>query len=131
MHTARTLHQFEAGHHGAEVVPARNGNLYHVDDEEHHVADSEPEVEKARELIAADERGEPVELRWFVDGQAGEDRARAREKDKRIGDLLGRVVLALRGLLPAQMQIVQEDMPRVAECMTAGTRSRHAPEMKV
>jgi hypothetical protein len=70
-HTADVPHQFKAGDHAAEVVPARDGDLQHVNHEEDDIAHGQPEVEKTRELVAAQQCCEPVQLRRLVDGQAG------------------------------------------------------------
>src|ERR1051325_1534141 len=68
------LRDFEADDHRAEVVPAGANDLRDVHDEEHDVADRQPEVHEARAGVAAEKRREPAELHRLVDGGAAPPR---------------------------------------------------------
>src|SRR5882762_9656999 len=95
-----------AGDHGAQRRRIHDENEQHVDDEKAREDPDRPEVPVARRLKAAEERGEPRELRGLVDRKSGDDRQHADENDERVRELLQRVVFPLRRMLLAEAQII-------------------------
>ncbi len=100
-----------AHHHAPEVAPPGPHHLGEVDHEKQDVQDRQDEVDRPRALVAAEERGQPRELRGLVDGEAGEDGAQPHRDHARVGDPLGRVVAPLGRKLPAEVQVVEHHLP--------------------
>src|SRR2546425_108968 len=95
-----------AGDHRAERGGIGGEDQNHV---RHGEADEHPDHPKmpvARRLISAEKRGEPFELDRLPEGDPGEHRKRAEEQDSGVGVLLERVVLAMRRVLLAQVEII-------------------------
>src|SRR6266704_659636 len=65
-----------------------------------------PEVPIARRLEPSEERGEPRELRGFVDRESCEHREHAEQDDECVGELLERIVLPLRWMLLAEAEVI-------------------------
>src|SRR6266550_625899 len=99
----RHLDDLAADDHRPEVVPAGADYLRDMNDEENDVADGEPEVEKARHRVSAEEPCQPRKLHRLVDRETGEQRAESHQHDGGVGNLLRAVVLPLRRRLSPQM----------------------------
>ena len=103
----RLVDDIEACYHSAEIIPASEDDLYNMDQKEDAIAEGQDEMNDAGVAIPAKNGGQPVELGWFVDGQAGEDGAEPHDDDSGIGNLLRPVVFYLGGCCLAEVQVVQ------------------------
>src|SRR2546427_12316453 len=82
--------------HGAQRRRIHDEHENDVHDEKPGEDPHGPEVPIPRPLESAEHRGEPGELRRFVDRESREDRQHAQQNNGGIGELLERIVLSLR-----------------------------------
>src|SRR5438552_16407513 len=94
------------GEHGAQ----RGGIHYEHEDDVHDREPDEgphdPEVPITCRLESAEQCGQPGELGRLVDREGGEQRERAQGNHAGVRELLEWVVLALRWVLPTEMEVV-------------------------
>src|SRR2546427_1117705 len=91
-----------AGDHRSQRCRVHDEHEQHVDDEKARENPHRPEVPVPRRLEAAEQRGEPRELRGLVDRESRDDRQHAEQNDERVSGLLKRIVLPLRRGVPPQ-----------------------------
>src|SRR6266849_1745266 len=103
-----------AGDHRAQRRGIHDEHEQHVDDEKAGKNPHRPEVPVPRRLEAAEQRGEPRELRRFVDRESREDRQHAEQDDECVRGLLKRIVLPLRRVILPQPQVVLLHLDRAA-----------------
>src|SRR6266513_988911 len=94
------------GEHGAQ-----RGGIHHeheddVHDREPDEGTQDPEVPITCRLESAEQCSQPGELGRLVDREAGEHRERAQHNHAGVRELLEWVVLALRWVLPTEMEVV-------------------------
>src|SRR5205085_6423734 len=92
--------------HGPQRSGVHDEHEDHVHDREPHEDPHDPEMPVARRLKSTQQRRQPAQLGRFVDREAGEHRERAQHDHTRVRKLLERVVLTLRWMLPAEMEVV-------------------------
>ena len=68
-----------AADHTAKVVPAGSDDLPNMHNEESDEAHRQPKMFPPRHFIAAENRGEPVGLGWFVNRKAREEHAESHD----------------------------------------------------
>src|ERR1700730_6382572 len=69
------LNQGKPSDHRPKIIPTRAKHLRDVNQEEAEKRDHQPEVFAARHWIAPQQSGEPRQLRWLVDREAGDHAA--------------------------------------------------------
>src|SRR5258708_4572280 len=97
-----------AAQHCAERGRVHDEHQDHVDDTEGHERPHDPEMPIARQLKAAEQGGEPTQLRRLVDGQTGEDPPHPPHDDPPGTELLHRPVASLP---PARLSPTQRPTP--------------------
>src|SRR5467141_1758816 len=103
-----------AADHRAQRRRIYDEHQQHVDDEKARKNPHRPEVPVPRRLEAAEQRGEPRELRGLVDRESRDDRQHAEQDDERVSGLLKRIVLPLRRVILPQPQVVFLHLDRAA-----------------
>src|SRR5438093_1107685 len=100
------------GEHGAQRGGIHGEHEDDVHDGESDEDPHDPEVPVPRRLKSAEQRRQPAQLGRLVDREAGEHRERAQRNHARVRELLERVVLALRRMLPTEMEVILDHLER-------------------
>jgi hypothetical protein len=109
-----------AGDHGAEIIPSGPDDLGDVHEKEQHITDRQGEMLRACPRVPAQQACQPGDLYGLVNRKPGQQRTGPHQYDSGIGETLRAVKLRGGQRRLAQLEVVQNHVPRVEERVAVG-----------